>query len=230
LLSQLDTAKTFPTAEGGKRDISGSELARYSTEIAVFQQMVQVKTFSMLHLEVLLMLRRLAMSTSDAVIEIGPYVGGSTVAMAMGIKACSAAKLISVERGGSYPQHPHIPSEDILGDLRNNLTNCNLLDQVDIIEGRSSEPTTRGKIIHALGGRRIGLLFIDADGKVERDLTFFRPYLAPDAYIVLDDYITDQAKEKSCLINPFVDRAVAEGWLEQFGVYGWGTWFGRYRA
>ena len=72
------------------------------------------KGFSMLHEETLTLLNYFARIADGAVLELGPYIGGSTVAMAQGLKDVGSARLVTVERGGSYG-HPMLPSDDIVG-------------------------------------------------------------------------------------------------------------------
>lgn len=192
-----------------------------------YKRMQRIKKFSMLHVDVLVALYWLAQRTAGAILELGPYVGGSTVALALGAKSAARGKVITIEPGGAYAEHPHVPSQDIIGDLRRNLATYEVLDHVTVIEGRSFEPRTREAAIAALGERPIGLFFVDADGSVEADLERFSPYFSADTVVVVDDYVSEAAAEKSGLINPVMDRWVAEGRLERWDVIGWGTWVGR---
>src|SRR4051812_2600822 len=80
----------------------------------------RIKAISMLSPDVLFYLGLFASIVPGRILEIGPYVGGSTVALASGHGA-GRLPIISIEVGGSYETHPHLPSADILGDLRRNL-------------------------------------------------------------------------------------------------------------
>jgi hypothetical protein len=71
------------------------------------------------------------------------------------------------------------------------------------------------------------MIFIDTDPGSEAALLMYLPFLRDDAYVVLDDYVSEIAVEKAQLLRSFVDRAVAAGALEQHGVVPWGTWYGR---
>ena len=75
---------------------------------------------SMLHFETLYLLRSLAARTKDAIVEVGPYIGGSTIALGRGIQIGGGGPLISVEMGGSYPSHA-VPTNDIIADLKSNI-------------------------------------------------------------------------------------------------------------
>jgi hypothetical protein len=72
------------------------------------------------------------------------------------------------------------------------------------------------------------LLVIDADGNVKRDLDLFHDLLADGCWIVIDDYYMPGAKSKAVLTKPQVNALVSAGQLEPLGLYGWGTWIGRW--
>ena len=191
----------------------------------LYAKILKLCDFSMLHWEVLAILQYLVKRSRGAVLEIGSYLGAATIAIAQ-----AAGKkpdpVITVEIGGSH-DHPTIPSKDILGDLRRNLARYGVQDAVHMIEGSCDDPQVIGKIVRCLGGKRIDLLVIDAGGEVERDMLNFARFCEPSCYLVIDDYISEGAKEKSALIHPYLDRMVAEGKMRRIGVYGWGTWVGQ---
>src|ERR1700731_5187218 len=85
----------------------------------------ECKQFSMLHQETLALLSRIAQRTNGVAIEIGPYIGGSTVAIGSGLLAHESPTHIVVEVGGAYA-HPTLPSADIIGDLRANIARYRL--------------------------------------------------------------------------------------------------------
>ena len=182
---------------------------------------------SMLHSETLYLLRSLAARTRDAIIEVGPYIGGSTIALGRGLQMSGGGPLISVEMGGSYPSHA-VPTNDIIADLKSNVEAYGLTSVVHIIEGFTTDAAVDAAVNRILDGRTIGLLFLDADGNVERDFEFYRSRLSRGSILVYDDYITEQAPEKQTTIKTWVDQAVALGLVENLGLYRWGTWVGRY--
>ncbi|MEY2519008.1 MAG: hypothetical protein QOF24_767 [Verrucomicrobiota bacterium] len=62
--------------------------------------------YSMLHLDVLALIYHLAKICSGHVLEIGAYVGGATIAVALGVQdSTSPKKIISIEEGGKI-DHP----------------------------------------------------------------------------------------------------------------------------
>ena len=73
---------------------------------------------SMLHLDVLLLIYHFAKFGTGNILEIGPYIGGSTIAAAIGARESgSAKKIISIEIGGRL-KHFRIPSRNIFKDLK----------------------------------------------------------------------------------------------------------------
>src|SRR5437867_11085697 len=71
---------------------------------------------SMLHLDVLLLIYHFAKFGAGNVLEIGPYIGGSTIAAAFGARESgSLKKIISIEIGGRL-KHFRIPSRNIIKD------------------------------------------------------------------------------------------------------------------
>jgi len=187
-----------------------------------------IKLKSMLHEKTLSLLHHFAGKVRGAILEIGPYTGGSTIAMATALR--DGVPLITIEMGGSYEQHPHLPSADILGDLDANLREFGVRERVTIINGVSSAPATVCQVESRLAGRRIDLLFIDADGQVGRDFAAYRPFLAKRAIIALDDFETpdaEAARLKQEPVRAFVAEAVGAGLARELGVFPWGTWFGQ---
>ena len=76
---------------------------------------------SMLHMDVLLLIYHFARSSPGNIIEIGPYVGGSTIAAAFGSRESGMRKkIISIEAGGSL-KHFRLSSRNIIKDLKKNL-------------------------------------------------------------------------------------------------------------
>jgi predicted O-methyltransferase YrrM len=73
-------------------------------------------------------------------LEVGAYIDGATIAMAMGVRDSGAEKrIISIERGCRV-DHPRVGTKDSFKDLRKNLKRFGFLDQVILINGRSINP------------------------------------------------------------------------------------------
>jgi predicted O-methyltransferase YrrM len=183
---------------------------------------------SMLHEDVLLLIYHFAKIAAGSILEIGPYLGGSTIAAGIGTRDANAQrKIVSVEPGGAY-KHPRLPSKNIIRDLKKNLARQGLADAVDIIEGYSGNENTVAAVHQALEPGSVGFLIVDADGGVERDLGLYRDLLIANCWMVIDDYYGPKQAGKTVRIKPQVDALVAAGELRTLGFYGWGTWVGRW--
>src|SRR6267378_5864883 len=76
---------------------------------------------SMLHLDALLLIYHFAKIAMGNILEIGPYIGGSTIAAAFGAReSATGKKLVSIEAGGRL-QHFRLSSKNIVKDLKKNL-------------------------------------------------------------------------------------------------------------
>ncbi len=210
-------------------DRLADELAQHLKRLpgtSTYTKLLELKQFSMLHWEVLAILQFFAKHLRGAILEIGPYLGAGTIALAQ-TAGKKHGPIITVEVGGAHEAHPSIPTKDILGDLRRNLQRYGVSGRVHLLEGNCADTEIIGKIGRCLGQDRIGLMVIDADGEVERDMLNFARFCDPSCYLVIDDYVSEGAKEKATKIKPYMDRMVAEGKMRQFGIYGWGTWVGQ---
>ena len=186
--------------------------------------------YSMLHPDLLTVLYYLAKHSSGNVLEVGPFLGGSTMATAIGLRERDRLPtFITVEKGGKMAR-PRLNTADIVRDLKQNLIDNGFADLVQVVAGFSlSEETARTVRAH-LTPRSVSLLMIDADGEVRSLLDLYQDLLSDGCWVVVDDYFArGVAVEKSALTKPQIEAAVAAGELEEFGFYGWGTWVGRWR-
>jgi predicted O-methyltransferase YrrM len=183
---------------------------------------------SMLHRDVLLLIYHFARSTIGNILEIGPYIGGSTIAAAFGVRESGGAKkIISIEAGGRL-KHFRIPSRNIFIDLKKNLRRFGVSENVTLINGYSFEETTMAAIRQLLGRGEVGLFTFDADNDVRRDLDCYGDLLAGGCWVVIDDYCGPATKATP--LRAQVDELVSAGRLVPFGYYGWGTWVGQWRV
>jgi L-amino acid N-acyltransferase YncA/predicted O-methyltransferase YrrM len=186
--------------------------------------------YSMLHLDVLLLTYHFAKTCPGEILEIGAFLGGATMAAALGVRASATRKkLITIEPGGSL-KHSRVGSRDIWRDFGRNLRKQRLSDVVTAIKGYSFEPATIAAVHEALGSDEIRLLIIDADGAVKRHLACYEDKVADNCWIVIDDYFGPQENIKVEATRKDVDALVDAGRLEPLGFYGWGTWIGRWRS
>lgn len=184
------------------------------------------RTASMLHMDVLLLIYHFAKFSAGNVLEIGPYIGGSTIAAAFGTRESDAPKkIITIEAGGKL-KHFRLSSRNIIKDLNKNLARFGVANDVTLINGRSSDEATITKVRQLLSSGEVGLFIFDADKNVERDLDCYADLLADRCWLVIDDYF---GPAKAAPIRAQVDAFVSKGRLVPFGYYGWGTWIGQWR-
>jgi predicted O-methyltransferase YrrM len=181
---------------------------------------------SMLHMDVLLLIYHFAKSSAGNVLEIGPYVGGSTIAAALGARdSATPKKIVTIEAGGAV-KHFRLSSRNIIKDLKKNLARFGVATDVTLINGRSSEEATISQVRQLLGSGEVSLFIFDADKNVRRDLDCYCDLLVDDSWVVIDDYF---GPAKAASISEQVDRLVSDGRLLPLGYYGWGTWIGQWR-
>jgi predicted O-methyltransferase YrrM len=186
------------------------------------------KNYSMLHLDVLLLIYHFALTCFGHILEIGPYLGGATMAAARGVRDSAKAKtLIAIEAGGSL-KHPDMGSRDILRDLERNLARAGIANMTTLIKGHSFDPPTIAAVHRALGSEKIALLILDADAGKQRDIEIYRDKLAPGCWMVIDDFYGEG--DKIVASRADVNALTEGGVLEPLGYYGWSTWIGRWRG
>lgn len=204
--------------------VDKSRIARHAPAGVKFIR--DLKARSMLHYQTLALMRFFAQQASSAILEIGPYMGGSTIALAAGVKASGrSVPIITIEVGGKH-DNPYLPSPDILGDLRRNLRAYGMAGRVAIVEGFSWEATTITRVERLLAGRRADIFAVDSDGAIARDFQLYRRFLTDDALLIIDDY-REATGLKSGPVQAFVAQLLASGQATDLGIYEWGTWFGR---
>jgi len=186
--------------------------------------------YSMLHLDVLILIYHFAKLCSGAILEIGAFVGGATVAAALGVRdSGQEKKLISVEPGGSV-KHKRLGTRNILRDLECNLAKERVANMVTLVKGQSFKPETMSNVHQALGSDEVGLLILDADAAKRRDVECYRDKFADGCWMVIDDIYGADANKKITPSRADVDQLVAQGLLDPLGFYGWSTWVGRWRG
>jgi predicted O-methyltransferase YrrM len=181
---------------------------------------------SMLHVDVLLLIYHFARFSAGDVLEIGPYVGGSTIAAAFGARESGTQKqIVTIEAGGSV-RHFRLSSRNIIKDLKKNLARFGAAEDVTLINGRSSDEAIISEVRQRLSSREVSLFIFDADNDVRRDLDSYCDLLSDGCWVVIDDYF---GPAKAAPLRAQVDALVSEARLIPFGYYGWGTWVGQWR-
>ncbi len=188
------------------------------------------KRYSMLHQDVLTLLYYLARHGAGDILEIGPYIGGSTIALAKGVRDADRKRtFVTVEQGGKL-EHPNVPSRDIVADLKENLASNRVADLVHLIVGGALAKGTNDEVRRQLRPASVGLLVMDADGAVQNALDSYRDLLIDDCWVVIDDYfaMAGPALDKAVRTKAQIDSLGKSGELEGLALFGWGTWFGRW--
>ncbi len=187
-----------------------------------------VETASMLHVDALIMIYHFAKIAAGDILEIGAFIGGSTIAAALGVRASGVEKkMISIEPGGKLKNH-RLASKDIFKDLKKNLARFEVADRVTLLNGYSFDAALVAHVKQTYAPGQVGLFLFDADNDVGRDLDCYGELLADNCLVVIDDYVIG-AEDKVGPTREHVDRFVAEGKLVPLGYQGWGTWFGRWQ-
>jgi len=179
-----------------------------------------------LHMDVLLLIYHFARFGEGNILEIGPYIGGSTVAAAYGGReSAGPKKIVSIEAGGRL-KHFRLSSRNIIKDLKKNLARFGVAEEVTLITGRSYDEAIIYQVRQRLSSGDVGLFVFDADNNVRRDLDCYGDLLNDGCWLVIDDYF---GPAKAAPLRAKVDVLVTEGQLIPFGYYGWGTWIGQWR-
>jgi predicted O-methyltransferase YrrM len=201
-------------------------LIAYRYQKALHHQLMKAADHSMLGIDVLVLIYHFAKVSEGDILEIGSFVGGSTVAAGLGARdSRRRRKFISIEPGGPLKDH-RLATKDIFRDLKKNLARADLLDAVTLINGFSFEEKTISAVRDMTAPGETGLFVFDADANVRRDIDCYGDRLAHGCWMVIDDYIS--ATEKGGPLRIQVEELVAAGRLEPLGFYGWGTWIGRW--
>jgi phosphinothricin acetyltransferase len=186
--------------------------------------------YSMLHLDVLILVYHFAKICAGNILEIGAFIGGATIAAALGVRDSGTRKtLISIEPGGSV-KHKRLGTRNIFRDLERNLARQHVAELVTTIKGRSFDPATIFAVNETLGADKVGLLILDADAAKRRDIECYRQKFADGCWLVIDDYYGVGFNAKITPSRTDVDALTTAGYLEPLGFYGWSTWIGRWRG
>jgi predicted O-methyltransferase YrrM len=181
---------------------------------------------SMLHMDVLLLIYHFAKFGVGNILEIGPYIGGSTIAAAFGARESDLRKkIVSIEAGGRL-KHFRLSSRNIIKDFKENLARFSVAEYVTLIHGRSFEQEIVSAVRQTLDSGEVGLFIFDADNNVRRDLDCYGNLLADSCWLVIDDYF---GPPKAASIRAQLDELVSQDRLLPLGYYGWGTWIGQWQ-
>jgi predicted O-methyltransferase YrrM len=186
--------------------------------------------YSMLHLDVLILIYHFAKICAGHILEIGAFVGGATIAAAFGVRDSGQKKrLIAIEPGGSV-KHKRLGTRNIVRDLERNLAKEGVANWVTLIKGHSFKAQTTTAVDQAVGPDQVGLLILDADAAKRRDVDCYRQRFADGCWLVIDDIYGADSNEKITPSRADVDALIDAGLVEPLGFYGWSTFVGRWRG
>jgi hypothetical protein len=208
---------------------------------------IKRETSSMLHVDSLCLISYLASIVEGPILEIGAYTGGATISAVKGLLKNESNKscVVSIESGkydtGKWEKPLNrgysMTYEKVFNTLVFNISAYanraspenpeKVTDRVKVIEGLSHNIYVMDDVASEVK-RELGLLVIDADGNVQRDLDIYLSCLKKGGYIVIDDYIIETdgyGKEEGS--QDAVHRLVNSGCAISLGVYKWGTWIGQ---
>ncbi len=152
-------------------------------------------------------------------IDIGPAQGASSISLGLGIRRSGKAnsKVFSIEKGmGSQALPTFDDIEKNIKTLKRNIQAYNLGETCTILAGGVEE--VYPKIDK---NKPISLLFIDADGALDRDFEYFYNQLLPNSFLIFDDYddvINELAKRKYLQYKSFaeIEEYVKSKGVEEF--------------
>lgn len=118
-----------------------------------------------------------------AVIDIGPAQGGSTVSLTLGRREAGfVPKIYSLDMFRKSKALRYWEETDKnIEVLRANLEHYGIADFVKIIAVGDKDPRD------AIGDQPVSVMFIDADGALDRDFSLYYQQVVPGGAIILDD-------------------------------------------
>ncbi len=128
------------------------------------------------------------------VLEIGSWLGRSTVFLANAVKDSRNGSLYAVDhfKGNRGKEHFYKVGEDDLSDIKtlflDNLNSCQVRDYVNVLDMPNHDA-----LLH-ISDNSFRFLFIDGDHSkkgVEKDIELFFPLLVEGALVIFDDYSGD---------------------------------------
>jgi predicted O-methyltransferase YrrM len=203
-------------------------LIEYRYDKPLHHQIMKAADYSMLSEDVLVLIYHMAKICDGSILEIGSFLGASTVAAAMGAEASGKSKpFISIEPGGALKDHK-LATKNIFKDLTKHVARAGFTDRVTLLNGSSFDETIIAAVKNRFGAGELGLFIFDADANVRRDIECYGSLFGDGCWMVIDDYIS--ATDKAGPTRAQIDQLIAQGRLRALGFYGWGTWIGRWMA
>ena len=150
-------------------------------------------------------LYRYAKSTPFPIVEIGSWVGRSTLFLACGTRDGHGQKVYAIDTWFGNVEHAGVPELVTLEEKFDyNVANCGFKTNIVKVKGYSQE------IDLSLIPYKIGLLFIDGShdyDSVRADFHRFSPRITPNGIIAFHD-VADYAPG----VKRFVEHEMPDGW------------------
>lgn len=201
-------------------------LIEYRYDKPLHHQIMKAADYSMLSEEVLVLIYHMAKVCDGGILEIGSFLGASTVAAGLGIRDSGKRKtFLSIEPGGALKDHK-LATKNIFKDLAKNVSRAGLADSVTLLNGSSFDDAVITNVKTQFAPGEVGFFIFDADANVRRDIDCYSTLFADGCWLAIDDYIS--ATNKAGPTREHVDELTAQGHLRPLGFYGWGTWIGRW--
>ena len=195
-------------------------LIEYRYDKPLHHQLMKAADYSMLSEDVLVLIYHMAKVCDGGILEIGSFLGASTVAAGFGVRDSGKAKtFVSIEPGGQLKDHK-LATKNIFKDLTKNVGRAGLLDRVTLLNGSSFDDGIIATVKERFAAGEVGLFIFDADANVRRDIDRYCGLLRDGCWVVIDDYIS--ATNKAGPTREQVDEFTAQGRLRPLGFYGWG--------
>src|ERR1043166_431237 len=192
-------------------------LIEYRYDKPLHHQIMKAADYSMLSEDVLVLIYHMAKVCDGGILEIGSFLGASTVAAGFGVRDSGKEKtFLSIEPGGALKDHK-LATKNIFKDLTKHVARAGLSDAVTLLNGSSFDPNIVATVKTKLAPGEVGFFIFDADANVRRDIDCYADLLADGCWVVIDDYIS--ATDKAGPTRAQVDELVGAGRLVPLGFY-----------
>src|ERR1044072_7457558 len=145
-------------------------LIEYRYDKPLHHQIMKAADFSMLAEDVLVLICHLAKICDGGILEIGSFLGASTVAAGLGVRASGRSeKFISIEPGGPLKDHK-LATKDIFRDLTKHVSRAGLADAVTLLNGSSFDEAVISTVKQRFARGDAGFFIFCVVANVRRDI------------------------------------------------------------
>ena len=192
------------------------QLIEYRYQKALHHRLMKAADHSMLDIDVLVLIYHMAKMSQGAILEIGSFLGASTIAAGLGARdSGKLRKFLSIEPGGRLTDH-RLATKDIFGTSKRTCPRADCSGPLPSLTPRLSTRKLSRPSGRTWGPARSDLFIFDADANVRRDIDCYGDRFADRCWVVIDDYIS--ATDKGGPTRTQVDELVAAGRLLPLGI------------